>query len=73
MTFSLNELKELITFAKQNGIDSLKVQDIEVKFSTGSSLYSNATHTPTAQELKYTKHTGVNEEPSDEDLLFGSV
>ena len=73
MTFSLKEIKDLISFAKQNGIDSLKVQDIEVKFSTGSSLFSNATHTPTSQELKYTKETGVNIKPTEEDLLFGSV
>lgn len=73
MSFSLAEIKDLITFAKQNGIDSLKVQDIEVKFSTGSSLFSEAVHIPTTQELKYTKETGVDKQPTDEDLLFGSV
>ena len=73
MTFSINEIKELISFAKQNGIDCLKVQDLEIKFSTGSSLYSNATHIPSAQELKYTKETSVKDMPSDEELLFGSI
>jgi len=73
MTFSLAEIKELISFAKQNGIETLKVQDVEVKFSSGSSLYNDATHTPTPQELKYIKETGVNSKPTEEDLLFGSV
>lgn len=73
MNFSINDVKDLISFARKNGVGSLKVQDIEVKFSTGSSLFSESTHIPTSQELKYTKETSVNKSLSDEELLFGSV
>lgn len=73
MSFSISEIKDLISYCKSNDIDEIKVQGVEIKFSKSSSLYKEGVHIPLKGELQYAKQTSMNSMPSDEELLMGSA